>query len=174
MGYSTVRAIAAELSVRRPDLVSRDILTEGDLMTGGGKSTPYIADIDTNDFSDTRLPGMPADLRKAPLDGDPVDDIILSRCGQIAPKTLHQMAQALVDLRPEFLSASLTLQIPCFYVFGETSRADPERVKATDLPFPDMLLAVDMTVDTMAGFGHDLILTDPSDFAARIAPMLTP
>ncbi|NNE51188.1 MAG: alpha/beta hydrolase [Sulfitobacter sp.] len=174
IGYSMGGAIAAELTLRRPDLVDRLILAEGNLLGGGGPGTRYMAAVSAQKFQDERLPEMLGNLQEGAMKGDVVDDFILASWGQVNPVALHGMAQALVAIRPDLEADFLNLTLPRHYVFGVKNLEDPEERVAKNLPDPARLEAGGVTVHTQVGAGHDLMLKDPAAFAALIAPALAP
>tara|TARA_R110002073_G_scaffold283546_2_gene447792 strand:+ start:371 stop:1180 length:810 start_codon:yes stop_codon:yes gene_type:complete len=174
LGYSMGGAIAAELTQRRPDLVSRLILAEGNLLTGGGAGTRSMVAVAAEEFRRESLPNMLAGLRTGALNGDKVDDFILSSWGHMDPDVLYEMAAALVALRPELEQEILNLTLPRWYIFGETNLTDPDTRNASNLPDPERLRAAGFAIRVLKGVGHDLMLSDPQGFAALIAPVLTP
>ena len=171
-GYSMGGAIASELTLRRPDLVRRLIMAEGNLRTGGGPGTRFIAEASVSDFRDTRLPEMLDNLREGAANGDPVDDFILASWSRMDPEAFHDMATALVALRPELDADILGLKLPRDYIFGAKNLEDPEARDAKNLPDPNRLRAAGISVHEHAGVGHELMLADPKGFAALIAPLI--
>lgn len=174
VGYSMGGAIAAELSVRRPDLVARLVLAEGNLLTGGGAGSRYMAEVSTDTFRTERLPEMLKDLRSGAHAGDHVDEFILGCWTHCDPASLYAMACALVSLRPALMSDICGLSIPRHYIFGEKTLADPATCAQTNMPDPDVLRDAGIEVKSLPGTGHDLMLTDPDAFADCIKPMLSP
>ncbi|MEW9918277.1 alpha/beta fold hydrolase [Marimonas sp. MJW-29] len=174
VGYSMGGAFVAELALRRPDLVDRMILAEGNLLTGGGPGTRHMAAVSAQEFANERLPEILGDLHEGAIAGDTVDDFILASWGQVDPIALHGMARALVALRPEMEDEVLRLALRRSYIFGALNLADPEERIAKNLPDPDRLKAAGFTVLTQEGAGHELMLKDPATFAALIAPLLAP
>jgi len=172
VGYSMGGAIAAEMTVRRPDLVGRLILAEGNLLTGGGPGTRSIAEVSASDFRTTRLPEMLEGLLEGAVNGDPVDDFILASWARIDPEAFHDMARASVALRPELEADVLGLKLPRDYIFGANNLENTEARASKNLPDPDRLRAAGVTVHEHKGVGHELMLADPRGFAALIAPLI--
>ena len=174
IGYSMGGAIAAELTLRRSDLVSRLILAEGNLLIGGGPSTRTMAAVSVGEFRDQYLPQRLDDLRKSAMAGDALSDFILASWGKTDATALHGMAQASVALRPTLAAEIFSLSLPRTFIFGADNIAEPGMPASKNLPEPDDLRAAGFSVLAMTGAGHDLMLTNPSGFAALIAPALTP
>lgn len=174
IGYSMGGAIAAELTLRRPDLVSRLILAEGNLLTGGGPRTRDMAALSVSEFRDRYLPQRLDDLRNGAMAGDVISDFILASWGRTDATPLHGMAQASVALRHTLAAEIFALSLPRTFIFGADNTAEPGTPASKNLPEPDDLRAAGFTVLEMASAGHDLMLTNPSGFAALIAPALAP
>ena len=174
VGYSMGGAIAAEVTVRRPDLVGHLILAEGNLLTGGGPGTRFMAEVSASDFRDTRLPEMLKGLLEGALKEDSVDDFILASWARIDPEAFHDMARALVALRPELEADVLGLKLPRDYIFGANNLENPEERASKNLPDPARLRAAGVIVHEHKGVGHELMLADPKGFAALIAPLVFP
>ena len=174
VGYSMGGAIAAELTLRRPDLVGRLILAEGNLLTGGGPGTRYMAAVSAQEFADERLPDMLGDLHEGAIKGDVVDDFILASWGQVDPTALHGMARALVAIRPELEAEVLGLSLPRSYIFGAQNLENVDERVAKNLPDPERLEDAGFTVHAQQGAGHELMLNDPAAFTALITPLLAP
>ena len=174
VGYSMGGAIAAELTLRRPDLVERLILAEGNLLEGGGPGSRHMASVSAQVFAAELLPDMLAGLQAGAVAGDPVDDFILASWGRIDPAALHGMARALVAIRPELEADVLSLSLPRAYIYGAHSLATPGDRVTRNLPDPDRLTAAGFHLLCQQGSGHDLMLRDPAAFATLIAPLLGP
>lgn len=172
VGYSMGGAIAAEVTVRRPDLVGHLILAEGNLLTGGGPGTRFIADVSASDFRDERLPKMLEGLLEGALKGDSVDDFILASWARIDPEVFYDMARASVALRPELEADVLGLELPRDYIFGANSLENPEERASKNLPDPARLRAAGVIVHEHKGVGHELMLADPKGFAALIGSIV--
>lgn len=172
VGYSMGGAIAAELMVRRPDLVGHLILAEGNLLTGGGPGTRFITEVSVSDFREKRLPEMLEGLLEGALREDAVDDFILASWARIDPDAFHGMARALVALRPELEADVLGSKLPRDYIFGSMNLENPEVRASKNLPDPDRLRSAGVMVHQHDGVGHDLMLADPKGFAALIAPLI--
>ncbi len=167
-------AIACELALRRPDLVTRLVLAEGNLLTGGGHITRYMGAVGREAFRNERLPGMLEELRQGARDGDAVDDFILASWQRMGPGALHDMALALIALRPGLEKEILALGIPRHFIFGGTRLADPEARLDGNLPDPAKLAAAGVIVHSHPDRGHELMLADPAGFAAIAALALSP
>jgi pimeloyl-ACP methyl ester carboxylesterase len=173
VGYSMGGTIAAELALRRPDLVSCLIMAEGALVTGGGPGARHIASCSASEFRATRLPELLAQHRAGAMRGDGVDDFILAHWSRVDPAAFQGMAKAIISLRPELESEILALDLPRHYIFGARHLEDPVTRAAKNLPDPDRMQAAGILVHGQEGVGHELMLSDPAGFVALVAPLVT-
>jgi pimeloyl-ACP methyl ester carboxylesterase len=173
VGYSFGGGIAAELAVRRPDLVSCLIMAEGILITGGGPGVRHIASCSASEFRDARLPDLLAAHREGARKGGLVDDFILASWSRIDPAAFQGMAKAAVSLRPELEADILALDRPRHYIFGAKNLENPATRAAKNLPDPDRMRAAGIVVRAQERVGHELMIYDPKGFAALIAPIIS-
>ena len=166
-------AIAAEVTLRKPDLVGHLSLAEGNLLTGGGPGSRFIADVSASDFRDARLLEMLEGLCEGALKGDSKDDFIVASWARIYPEAFHDMARALVTLRPELETDILGLKLPRDYVFGANSLKNSGEPASKNLPDPARLRAAGVIVHEQDAVGHELMLADPKGFAILIGPPVT-
>jgi len=154
VGHSMGGAVAIVLAVRRPDLVSRLVLTEANLdpapprTAGSSGISAYTEDAFVNGggFAETleRVgPVWRATMRLAD------------------PTALHRSACGLVrGTEPTMRRMLIGLDIPRTYLVGEQGDALTGR---------DELVAAGVVVTTVPGAGHNVMFDDPSAFAAAIA-----
>lgn len=172
VGYSMGGGIAAELAVRRPDLVSSLIMAEGNIITGGGPGTRHMASCSASEFRDKRLPERLAACREGAMKGNLVDDFILASWSRMDPAAFQAMAKAAVSLRPELEADIFALDLPRHYIFGAENLKDPETRAAKNLPDPDRMRAAGIVVHAQEGVGHELMISNPKGFAALVAPIV--
>lgn len=153
IAHSMGGAVALVLAHRRPDLVSRLVLTEANLdpfpPPSAGSST--IADIDEDDFVEREFarvlervgPSWAATMRLAD------------------PRALHRTAVGLRKGAEPMMRATLEkLRIPRVYLQGEESG---------ELTGTEALVASGVQVITVPGAGHNVMFDNPDAFVAAVA-----
>lgn len=171
VGYSMGGSIAVALAGARPDLVSRLMLAEANLLPGGGAGSRFIAGFDLAAFVAEGLPGMLDEQRHAAMQGDTVAAFIAGAWARVRPQALHGMARMLVDLPPGLMDDFLALPCPRCFVYGEENYP-ADQPASPDTPDPGKLRSAGVQVEIMPGTGHEMMLADPASFARIVARWL--
>jgi len=169
LGYSMGGSVAIELALRRPDLVSRLIIAEGNLFPGGGAASKRIADQTPEAFFADDLPLTLTLLRRAARQGDTVADFIAASWAQADPRALYENAQMLVNLPDDFAARFFSLALPRHYIFGEDTLKAPA---GADSPKPTLLAKNGIRTAIIAGVGHEMMIANPRGFAQAVAQAL--
>lgn len=175
VGYSFGGSVAAALTIRRPDLVSRLIIAEGNLTSGGGMASRHFASFTPEAFAATELDCILEKLREGAAQGNDFEAFIVAAYAHVDPIALHAMAQALVNIPDGFMERFLGLETPRTYVYGESNHPDITKIVSPDIPDPDRLAANGVHVVTVPDVGHEMMLGNLDGFvdvllAALIAP----
>ena len=171
VGYSMGGSIAAALAGARPDLVSRLLVAEANLLPGGGAGSRYIASFDIADFKAEGLPGILTERRSGAVLGNTVDAFVAGAWPRVQPEALHGMARMLVDLPAGFLDGFLALRCPRTFVYGENN-CPTDQTASADIPDPAKLRSGGVDIAIMPGTGHEMMLADPAAFARIVATWL--
>lgn len=161
VGYSFGGAVAAMLATKRPDLVSRLIIAEGNLMSGGGAASRLFASFSEDAFAKTEFAGILEKLRGGASD---FEAFIAKAYAHIDPRILHAMARALVDIPEGLMTSFLALDIPRTYMYGEKNDPRITGITSPDIPDPQLLLQGGCRVECLKNVGHELMLGNLDGF----------
>jgi pimeloyl-ACP methyl ester carboxylesterase len=160
VGHSMGGSIAAVLADRRPDLVARLAVAEGNVDPGGGSLSRPIATQTEADY----VAGGHATVATA------VASFGRSRSGPAAystrfqvaaPVAVHRSARSLMEMpAPTVREILARLPIPRTYLYGD--RGEP----GADLP---SLAAAGVVLAAIPDAGHDLMNDNPTTFAEALA-----
>jgi pimeloyl-ACP methyl ester carboxylesterase len=173
LGHSMGGSVAIALALRRPDLVSRLIIGEGNLTPGGGAATRRIAAFSREDFVRDGLASILASLRAAGTEGDIFVNFVAKAWSYASAEGLHGNSVALVTLRTDFAAEFLDLDIPRTFIYGAETYPGNTGVITPDQPDPDLLRRHNVDIAIVAGVGHALQLAQPQAFARALAAALT-
>ncbi len=161
VGHSMGGTVAIALACARPDLVSRLVVGEANVLPGGGAASRRIAADPDARFAAEGLPRMLAALREGALAGGGFEGFVFGAWSQADPWALHAISRALVDLPEAFEEDFLALRIPRTFVYGEADAPDPARLEARGVQ-----------VAVLPGVGHELMIGAPAAFAGLLAGLL--
>jgi pimeloyl-ACP methyl ester carboxylesterase len=162
LGYSMGGSVAIELTLRRPELVSKLILAEANLLPGGGAASRYIAKNSRADFERAVLPEMLQSLRREAIAGDVMRQAVEAAWSRADPRGIYENAAMLVNLADDFAERFFGLALPRHFFFGEASLAQGENA---DCPAPEHLAQHGIQTAVIAGVGHALLYANPKGFA---------
>ena len=168
LAHSAGGPVAVCLADRRPDLVSRLILAEGNLDPALAGASRAIAAQDEGEYIAAGHAALLTRARAAALAGD-ATMAALYALGRVAdPRALHRTAAGmLADARPNLWDRFVGLAIPRTYLYGERTLQQPEKARAAE-----RLRGHGVAVLTVPGAGHAMALDNPDGFAAVIAAVL--
>lgn len=172
VGFSAGGTVAVELAVRRPDLVARLVVAEGNLSPGGGAATRAIAAVQRAEFIARGYRQFMRDRRARALEGKAFDAFMYAAWRQADPAALHATSMALVNLAEDFEARFLALKIPRTFIYGERTHPEGAGRVTPDTPDPARLRASGVRTAVLPGTGHDLMVTDPRGFARLVAEAL--
>jgi pimeloyl-ACP methyl ester carboxylesterase len=172
IGHSLGGAVAVLVAARRPDLVSKLVVAEGNLDAGGGPmSLAIVAQSEEEYVRDgfrRSLTEMRAEARANP------SSIFASTLGvqQIAsPRAMYRTARALVDLtRPTIREQLVRLDLPCTFVVGAWTLEAEEKPPSGEAG--EGLENTGVRVVVVPDAGHPMMFQNPDGFAAAIADAL--
>lgn len=157
-GHSMGGSVAVTLAARRPDLVSRLIVAEGNLDPGGGFVSSGIAQQEEGEFETT---GHRALVDRFLSDGS-VTRAATFRAA--SSRGLHRSAVGLVEgTQPTMRERLSALRIPRTFVFGELSLPDPDA---------ERLAGEGIHVLVVPDAGHDMPFHNPAGLADAVAEAL--
>lgn len=169
MGYSMGGTVAIELALRRPDLVSRLIVAEGNLFPGGGTASRRIAGMTMAEFIEHDLPATLAHLRTAAVAGDERAGFIAASWAMACPRGIYENAKMLVTIAPDFADRFFDMPLPRHFFIGEKTLAEPP---SPDRPEIAKLEGHGIGTAVIAGVGHELMRGNAAGFAAALAASL--
>lgn len=162
LGYSMGGSVAIELALRRPELVSKLILGEANLLPGGGAASRHIAKFSRADFEREVLPEMLQSLRREAIAGDVMREAVEASWSRADPRGIYENAAMLVHLSDDFADRFFGLALPRHFFFGEASLAQGE---SADCPAPEDLAQHGIHTAVISGVGHALLYANPEGFA---------
>ncbi len=169
MGYSMGGSVAIELALRRPDLVSRLIVAEGNLFPGGGVASRRIAGMTMAEFIEHDLPATLAHLRAAAVAGDERAGFIAAAWAVADPRGIYENAKMLVTIAPDFADRFFDMALPRHFFIGEKTLAEPP---SPDRPEMGLLEGHGIGTALIAGVGHELMRGNAAGFADALAASL--
>ncbi len=172
VGYSMGGSVAMALAYRRPDLVARLVIAEGNLTPGGGTATRAIAAIPREEFLATAFRRIMYDHRAQAVEGWTFDAFIVGARQHADPGALHATSEALVNLPADFESRFLALPIPRTFIYGQQNDPDGAGRVTPDTPDPGKLRTHGVRTAVLKGTGHDMMLSNPRGFARLVAEAL--
>ena len=171
LGYSMGGSVGIALAAVRPDLISQLILAEANLTPGGGAASSRIAAMSEQDFANHGRDDLLARL-VSKGGADRFTDFVCKSWGAADPVALHRNARALVSLSTEFTARFLALEMPRTFIYGEENFPETGAQPSADAPDPVPLRAAGVTVRSLSGTGHELMLADPTGFAELVSQSL--
>ncbi|HTO85168.1 MAG TPA: alpha/beta hydrolase [Methylomirabilota bacterium] len=160
VGHSMGGSIAAVLADRRPDLVGRLVVAEGNLDPGGGSlSRPIAAQAEADYVAGGHATVMAAVASFGRNRNGPA--AFSTRFQVAAPVAVHRSARSLLAMpTPTVREILARLSIPRTYLYGD--RGEP----GADLPG---LAIAGVALVVIPDAGHDLMSDNPDAFAAAVA-----
>jgi pimeloyl-ACP methyl ester carboxylesterase len=164
VGYSMGGSVAISLAIQRPDLVSQLVVCEGNVTSGGGVATRRFASFSVDEFAAKEFPNILSMRRAAANAGDAQAAFVAGAWAHVDPRALHSNARSLVNLPEDFVERFLSLDIPRTFVYGEKTFPNKSGEITPDTPDPDLLAARGVSIATVPGVGHNLMLGNPDGF----------
>ena len=159
IGHSMGGTIAILLAHRRPDLVSRLVTCEPNLVPGGGQTSRVIAAHPEPEFIRSGYAKM---LRATHM----WTPSYAARLRLADPVALHRSAVSLVQLgQPTPAEILAGLGIPRTYLVGSRNLDDPDTRIVANLG---------IEIREIPEAGHDMALDNPDAFATALAAVLAP
>ena len=172
VGHSMGGTVAIMLAISRPDLVSKLIVGEGNLVPGGGSGTSKITSYSKSVFIEKIYPQW-CEERFASAKKRARTATITSGMWKTAnAEGLYENSRSLVELDAGFKEKFFNLKIPKLFVYGERSIPKNPRDIKPDTPDPNELKENGITIDTVANAGHFLMLDNLDGFLEVITKFL--
>lgn len=160
IGYSMGGAVAITLASIRPDLVSRLVLMEANLDTGGGFASKGIAAQTEEAFCAHGFQAFIKRFRDEGIAGDSTSAVLAGLIQIAAPHALYRSAVGLVrGTQPTMRERLLQMDLPRTYIFGEESLPDPDW---------DQLASQGIQVLAVAKAGHGMAWDNPRGVAEAL------
>lgn len=160
VGYSMGGAVAITLASIRPDLVSRLVLLEANLDSGGGSLSKSICEQTEQAFCEHGFQDILKSLRMSGLAGNSYAATVAGLVQIIAPHALYRSAAGLVrGTQPTMRERLVQMDIPRTYIFGEMSLPDPDW---------DELSSHGVHVLMVEHAGHDMLWQNPHGVASAL------
>ncbi len=172
LGHSMGGTVAVSLALSRPDLVSKLVVCEGNLMPGGGDASRRIAASDQDKYVSTDYPESMKGLAEAAADGDAFPDFLWAARSGADPRGVYGNARALVELAEDFQDRFLALSLERHFVYGEKAFPGNTGKFTPDLPDPDLLRANGVGIHVVPGVGHAMMIDDPVATASVLGGIL--
>ncbi len=172
LGHSMGGSVAVSLALSRPDLVSKLVVCEGNLMPGGGDASRRIAASDQDKYVSTDYPESMKGLAEAAADGDAFPDFLWAARSGADPRGIYGNARALVELAENFQDRFLALSLERHFVYGEKAFPGNTGKFTPDLPDPDLLRANGVGIHVVPGVGHAMMIDDPVATASVLGGIL--
>ena len=158
-GHSMGGSVAITLAARRPDLVSRLVIAEGNLDSGGGFVSTGIATQTEHEFETTGHRALLERFRERRL-GDAARHV-----PGVFAKGLYRSAVGLVGgTEPTMRDRLYAFGIPRAYLFGERGLPDPET---------ERLASHGIHVLVVPDAGHDMPYDNPAGLAVSVTEALS-
>ena len=164
VGHSMGGTVAIMLAISRPDLVSKLIVGEGNLVPGGGAGTSKIASFSKAEFIENIYPQLCEERIASAKKGERMATLISGMWKTANAEGLYENSRSLVELDLGFKEKYFNLKIPKLFVYGEHSSPKNPRDAKPDTPDPSELKENGITIDTVANAGHFLMFDNLDGF----------
>ena len=172
IGHSMGGTVAIILAISRPDLVSKLIVGEGNIIPGGGVGTSKIASYSKSEFIEKIYPRWCQDRFESAKKGDLIANLISGMWKTANIEGLYKNSRSLVELDLGLKEKFFNLKIPKLFLYGENSiPKNPSDVKP-DVPDPTELQENGIIIDTVAHAGHFLMLDNLDGFVDVITKFI--
>jgi len=173
IGHSMGGTVGILLAEMRPDLVARLIVSEGNVTSGGGAGTKYIAGFNESEFVESTYPKMIQDLRDKGKAGDEVSAFVAGTWGICDPLGLHRSSVALVNVPDDLINRMGALEIPTSFVYGEKNFPPNGAPITPDTPDPEQLEALNIEIGVVSDAGHMMQLDNLEGWVDVVEALLT-
>jgi pimeloyl-ACP methyl ester carboxylesterase len=173
IGHSMGGTVGLYLALQNPELMSRLIMAESNIESGGGLGTRYIAKFTEEAFVKEEFPKMIRQMHEKSLQQDPDAAFNYGTWSIADPVGLHRSAVALVNLDETLKEQWFKLDIPRAFIIGEKSLPDVLGERLPDAPYPEELTVHGIHVPIIPNSGHMMMVDNPEGFAEAVAEALT-
>jgi len=164
IGHSMGGTVAIILAISRPDLVSKLIVGEGNIIPGGGVGTSKIASYSKSEFIEKIYPRWCQDRFESAKKGDLIANLISGMWKTANIEGLYKNSRSLVELDLGLKEKFFNLKIPKLFVYGENSIPNSPGDAKPDVPDPSELKEKGIIIDTVANAGHFLMFENLDGF----------
>ncbi len=172
VGHSMGGTVAIMLAISRPDLVSKLIVGEGNLVPGGGAGTSKIASFSKAEFIENIYPQWCEDRVASAKKGDEMATLISGMWKTANAEGLYENSRSLVELDTGFKQKFFNLKIPKLFVYGENSIPKNPSDAKPDMPDPTELKENGILIDTVPNAGHFLMFENLDGFVEVITKFI--
>ena len=172
VGHSMGGTVAIMLAISRPDLVSKLIVGEGNLVPGGGSGTSKITSYSKAEFIENIYPQWCEERIASAKKGERMATIISGMWKTANAEGLYENSRSLVELDAGLKEKYFNLKIPKLFVYGEQSIPKNPREAKPDTPDPSELKENGITIDTVANAGHFLMFDNLDGFLEVITKFI--
>lgn len=168
IGHSMGGTVALHLILNHPHLVTRLIMSEGNIEPGGGTGARAIASFSEDSFVRDEFPKMMDAFHKGSAAGIPNDQFHSGYYSIADPRGIHRQSVSLVNLDPSIKAKWFNMNIPRTFIIGEFT--DPRKTgkRLPDTPYPDELSPHGINVFVVPRSGHFFMIDNLDGYADAI------
>jgi pimeloyl-ACP methyl ester carboxylesterase len=172
IGHSLGGAIAVLVAARRPDLISKLVVAEGNLDPGGGPMSLAIVAQSEEEYVRKGFRRSLDEMRKeARANPSSIFAATLGVQALASPRAMYRTARALVELtRPTIREQLIRLDRPRTFIVGAWTVAAEEKPPSGEAG--EGLKGTGVRVLTVPDAGHPMMFQNPDGFAAAIGDAL--
>ena len=160
------------LAISRPDLVSKLIVGEGNLVPGGGAGKSKIASYSKPEFIEKIYPQWCEERVASAKKGEEMATLISGMWKTVNVEGLYENSRSLVGLDIGFKEKFFNLKIPKLFLYGENSIPKNTSDAKPDVPDPNELKENGIIIDVVANAGHFLMLENLNGFVEVITKFI--
>ncbi len=173
VGHSMGGTVAIYLALQRPDLVAHLVVSEGNLIPGGGKATKYFSSFSEDNFAQSEFPKMLKQWRTDAANGDTQAQFLKDIWADVDFRGIHRSSCALVNLDIDFKQQYFDLSLKRSFLYGETSLAKTKGQVTPDVPAPAELENNGIDVAILTGAGHEMMQSNLDGFVDILVDILS-
>ena len=172
VGHSMGGTIAIILALSRPDLVSKLIVGEANITSGGGIGTRKIASRSKNEFIEEIFERSQSARIEAAAKGDEAAARLAGMWSAASAAGLYGNSKALVELDPTIKRRFLDLTISRTFIYGAKSIPKDAAGVSPDAPDPEELQSHSIRVGVVPNAGHGQMFENLDGFVHELIKAL--
>jgi len=154
IGHSMGGTVGIYIADMRPELVTKLVLAESNISSGGGVATKWITSFSEQEWIENEYPKNMIELRNKAKDGDTLSVLLTALWRDVDPRGVYLSALSLVTLPDAFKMKLYNLTIPRYFIYGEQNFPKNAMEATPDTPDPEELRKHGVEPMVLSNSGH--------------------